>query len=319
MTDILTSTDAGRHPFEDTVITIGVFDGVHLGHQKVIHSLAAKKKETGVKRSILITFDPHPLCVTHPGMAPPLITTLEEKLSILKRFDIDLIYIERFTRRIARMEYRDFIDRRLVDRFGMVHLVIGYDFHLGRGRRGAQNQLVETGRDAGFGVTVVPPIVVGGSVISSSKIRRAIAERRIEQAGRCLGRRYFFDADVVRGEGLGRDLEFPTANVAVPSSDKLLPADGVYAVEVDMEEATYGGMMNIGAAPTLHAGGEKRVEVHLFDYSGDLYGRRLRVHCLAFLRRERTFRGPAELTAQLHRDRGSALAVLEKKVLEKKD
>ncbi len=313
MTEILTSMSAGRHPLKDTVITIGVFDGVHLGHQRVIRSLAAKKKETGAKRSILITFDRHPLCVTHPEMAPPLITTLDEKLSLLKRFDIDLIFVERFTRKVARMEYRDFIDRRLVDRLGMVHLVIGYDFHLGRGRRGAQNQLVEAGRNAGFGVTVVGPIVLGGSVISSTKIRRAILEHRIEQAARCLGGHYFFDADVVRGEGLGRGLEFPTANVAVPASNKLLPADGVYAVEVDVEEATHGGMMNVGAAPTLHAGGEKRIEVHLFDYSGDLYGRRLRVHCLAFLRRERTFPGPAELAAQLHRDRESALAVLEKK------
>jgi len=313
MTEIITSADTGGHPLRDTVITIGVFDGVHLGHQKVIHSLAAKKRETGANRSVLITFDRHPLSVTNPEMAPPLLTTLDEKLSILKQFDIDVIYVERFTLEFARMEYRDFIHRRLVGGFGMIHLVIGYDFHLGRDRRGSQNQLVEAGRAAGFGVTVVPPVVVGGSVISSTKIRRAIAERRIEQAARCLARHFFFDADVVRGEGLGRGLEYPTANVSVRSEDKILPAGGVYVVEVDVGDAVYGGMMNIGAAPTLHAGGERRIEVHLFDFSGDLYGRRLRVHCLMYLRREQTFDGPAGLKAQLDRDRESALAILQKK------
>ena len=313
MTEIMHGPDAGGYPPADSVVTIGVFDGVHLGHIEVIRALMTKKEQTGADRSILITFDRHPLSVTHPEMAPPLITTLDEKLSILERFDIDLICVERFTRRFAQVEYGEFIRRRLVDRFRMIHLVIGYDFHLGRGRRGSQQLLVDVGKETGFGVTVVPPVVLGGSVISSTKIRRAIRERRLEQAARCLTRHYFFDADVVRGEGVGRGIEFPTANVSVPSGEKVLPADGVYAVAVDAGDATYGGMMNIGTAPTIHGGGEKRIEVHLFEFSGDLYGRRLRVHCVAFLRRERLFGGPDELKAQLERDREKALDILQKK------
>ena len=252
------------------------------------------------------------MSVTHPELSPPLLTTLDEKLSILERFDIDTIFVERFTEEIARIEYVDFIRNHLVRQMGMVHLVIGYDFHLGRARQGSQKQLVEAGREAGFGVTVVPPVVVGGSVISSTKIRRAIMEHKIEQAARCLARRYFIDADVVHGEKLGRGLEFPTANLAVRSPEKMLPAGGVYVVEVEVEGVVYGGMMNIGTAPTLHSGGETRIEVHLFDFAGDLYGRLLRVHCVTFMRRERAFHGPEELSEQLRRDREEARAILQK-------
>jgi riboflavin kinase/FMN adenylyltransferase len=313
MTEIITESAIAEHPLGETVVTIGVFDGVHLGHQKVIRSLVARKRETGAKRSILITFDRHPLCVTHPEMVPPLLTTLDEKLSILKILDIDAIYVERFTEEIAGMDYLDFIHDRLVKGLGMKHLVIGYDFHLGRGRRGSQEQLVKAGSESGFGVTVVSPVVVGGSVISSTKIRRAVAEHRLASAARCLTRYYFFDAEVVRGEGIGRGLEFPTANLAVSSQNKLLPADGVYAVLVAIDDGVYGGMMNIGGAPTLHAGSDRRIEVHVFDFSGGLYGRRLRVHCLKFLRREKKFGSSDELRAQLVRDRGKALGILEKK------
>jgi riboflavin kinase/FMN adenylyltransferase len=312
MTHVLTADEIAGRSVEDSVVTVGVFDGVHVGHQKVLHALLMKKRGTGAKRSVLMTFDRHPLGVTHPDMVPPLLTTLEEKLSLLERFDIDVIFVERFTDELARMEYRDFIERRLVKRLGMVHLVIGYDFHLGRGRRGSQDALVKMGVEAGFGVTVVPPVVVGGSVISSTKIRRALSKRRLGGAARCLTRAYFFDADVVRGEGIGRELEFPTANVTIPSQGKLLPPEGVYAVEVETGGATHGGMMNIGRAPTLHGGSRRRIEVHLFDFSGDLYGKRLRVHCLRYLRRERAFRGPEELRVQLARDREKALAILEK-------
>ncbi len=313
MTEILTGADVDRTSFKETVVTIGVFDGVHLGHLKVIHALAAAKRKTGAVRSVLVTFDRHPLCVTHLEMVPPLLTTLDEKLSILRSLDIDTICVETFTGETARTDYHDYIARRLVGGLGMIHLVIGYDFHLGRGREGSQNRLVNEGRARGFGVTVVPPVVVGGSVISSTKIRRAVLERKLQQAARCLTRHFFFDADVVRGAGFGGGIDFPTANISVPAREKLLPADGVYVVKVELGGAVYGGMMNVGGAPTLHVGDETRIEVHIFDFSGDLYGRRLRVHCLKFLRLERKFEGPSELRAQLVEDREHALAVLEKK------
>jgi len=271
------------------------------------------KREEARSASVLLTFDRHPLAVTHPEMAPPMLTTLDEKLSLLEGFDVDYAVIERFSEETAAIEYHSFIETALVGSLGMRHLVIGYDFHLGKGREGSQERLVEAGRALGFTLTVVPPLVLQGSVVSSTKIRRDIMERRLDHAQRCLGRPYFFEGDVVRGEGIGASLDFPTANVEVPERGKLVPPAGVYAVEIDAAGGRYGGMMNIGSAPTLHADGRHRIEVHLFGFSGDLYGRRIRVHCFGFLRGERRFENAADLRAQLMHDRKTAYAVLEKK------
>lgn len=299
--------------FAGTVVTIGVFDGVHAGHQDVIGRAMSIKEETKASAAIVLTFDRHPLSVTHPEMVPPLLTTLDEKLSLLDSLDIDYIIVERFSREIAVMEYRDYIHRMLVDRLGMAHLVVGYDFHLGKGREGSQERLVAEGREAGFGVTIVPPTVMGGRVVSSTKIRRAVMERKFDQARRCLSRPYFFDAEVVHGSRLGRTLDFPTANVAVGSTEKLMPPPGVYAARVQLAEGVFGGMMNIGNAPTLHDDPKRRIEVHIFGFSGDLYGGRVRIQCIEFIREEKRFSGAIELRTQLVRDRRKVMAILEKK------
>ena len=300
-------------PFKDSVVTVGVFDGVHTGHQNVLGRLAAAKKETGSRLSVLLTFDRHPLSVTNPERAPRLLTTLDEKLSILGDLDIDVVLVERFTAETARLDYQAFLAERLVGRLDMKHLVVGYDFHLGRDREGSQEQIVAEGRRAGFGVTIVPTVVLCGSVVSSTKIRKAIGERKLGRAARLLTRDYFFDAEVVRGEGLGSTLRFPTANVEVVDQDKLLPPSGVYAVRADAAGSLLGGMMNIGSAPTLHRDGGTRIEVHLFDFDADLYGATLRIHCIEYIREEKRFEGAAELQAQLERDRERAEGVLEKK------
>ncbi len=299
--------------FAGTAVTIGVFDGVHRGHTEVIGNLAGAKRAEGLSASILLTFDTHPLAVTHPEMAPPLLTTLSEKLYLLGRMDVDYAIVEHFSAGTAAMDYRDYISNMLVGTLGMRHLVVGYDFRLGRGREGSQERLVEEGRRLGFAVTIVPPMVLQGSVLSSTRIRRDIAERRLEHAARCLGRPYFFEATVVRGEGLGRGLDFPTANAEIADAVKLLPPGGVYAVEAEALGGVHGGMMNIGIAPTMHADGARHIEIHLFDFAGDLYGELIRVHCLGFIREERIFESPEELRAQLMHDRQTAYTMLEKK------
>lgn len=299
--------------FAGTAVTIGVFDGVHRGHTEVIGTLAGVKRAEGLSASILLTFDTHPLAVTHPEMAPPLLTTLSEKLYLLARMDVDYAIVEHFSAGTAAMDYRDYISNMLVGTLGMRHLVVGYDFRLGRGREGSQERLVEEGRRLGFAVTIVPPTVLQGSVLSSTRIRRDIAERRLEHAARCLGRPYFFEATVVRGEGLGRGLDFPTANAEIADAGKLLPPGGVYAVEVEALGGVHGGMMNIGIAPTMHADGARHIEIHLFDFAGDLYGEPIRVHCLGFIREERRFGSADDLRAQLMHDRQTAYAMLEKK------
>jgi len=299
--------------FENTVATIGVFDGVHLGHQEVIRRLTEIKETEGRDTSILLTFDRHPLSVTHPEMVPPLLTTLEEKISILARLNVDTIIVEPFSEETARLDYRAFISTRLIDELDLRHLVMGYDFHLGADREGSQERIVEEGTRSGFNVTIVPPVVLGGRAISSTRIRKAITERKLDQAARYLGRVYFFDAEVTSGEKVGRKLDFPTANLTVSEGGKLLPPSGVYAVDTEVEGSTYGGMMNIGTAPTIHGDGRHRIEVHLFDFSGDLYGKRIRVSCRAFVRCEKKFKSSQELQLQLVRDREKVLRILEKK------
>ncbi|MDD4857534.1 MAG: riboflavin biosynthesis protein RibF [Candidatus Krumholzibacteria bacterium] len=299
--------------FVGTAVTIGVFDGIHRGHAEVIRTLVEVKRLEKRSASILLTFDTHPLAVTHPEMVPPLLMTLDEKLHVLGQMDVDCVVVEHFSKETAAIDFREYIAGRLVGRLGMKHLVVGYDLHLGRGREGSQARLVEEARRLDFAVTVVPPVVIQGSVVSSTKIRRDISERRLDHAARCLARPYFFEGEVVRGEGVGRSIGFPTANAAVASRAKLLPPGGVYAVEVDAGERRYGGMMNIGSAPTIHKDGERHVEVHLFDFEGDLVGERIRVHCLQFMREERRFGSIEELRAQLMHDRVAAYAILEKK------
>ncbi len=312
--EIIRNTEAiAARRFENTAVTIGVFDGVHRGHSEVLRRLREIAAAGGHAASVLVTFDRHPLCVTHPEMAPPLLTTLEEKLHVLGRLGVDVAVVERFTRETAGIDYSTYLAGRLAGELGMRHLVVGYDFHLGRGREGSQERLAAEGRRLGFGVTIVPPVVLQGSVVSSTKIRRDIMERRFEHAARSLGRPHFFEARVVPGEGIGRTLGFPTANLSVEDPGKLLPPRGVYAVLVEAASGRYGGMMNVGRAPTMRADGRDRIEVHLLDFSGDVAGERLRTHCLAFVREERRFAGAEELRAQLMQDERTVRGLLEKK------
>jgi riboflavin kinase/FMN adenylyltransferase len=299
--------------FTGTAVTIGVFDGIHRGHAEVIRTLVGVKREEGRSASILLTFDTHPLSVTHPEMVPPLLMTLDEKLHILGGMGVDCVVVEHFSKETAAIDYREYVAERLMGRLGMKHLIVGYDLHLGRSREGSQARLVEEARKLDFAVTIVPPVVIQGSVVSSTKIRRDIMERRLEHAARSLARPYFFEAEVVLGEGFGRSIGFPTANAEVASRAKLLPPGGVYAVEVDAGERRYGGMMNIGSAPTIHTDGERHVEVHLLDFDGELRGERIRVHCIQFMREERRFGGIDELRVQLMHDMKVAYAILEKR------
>lgn len=301
--------EADRVP---SVVTIGVFDGVHAGHQAVIASASGQARAAGLP-AVIVTFDRHPLSVTAPGRAPALLTTLEEKISLLRDLDIDAIFVEPFDRRTAGTGYNEYIGDRLLGELGMRHLVVGYDFHLGRGREGGSEALTAEGRRSGFEVTIVPPVVIEGTAVSSTRIRRDVLERRLGRAARFLTRHYFFDADVTGGEGYGRELGFPTANACVAHGDKLIPPGGVYAVVIGSAAGLHAGMMNVGSAPTVRCDGRTTIEVHLFDFEGDLYGSRLRIYCVEHIREERKFPGPRELRAQLARDRDTASRILEKK------
>jgi len=288
-----------------TVLTIGTFDGVHRGHRLVLDLLAARAKVSGLK-SVLVTFSPHPLDVVNPKAAPLLLTTGEEKSEVLVESRLDYAVVFPFTRTLAAYDAAQFVDEVLLRRLGMRELLVGYDHGFGRGRSGDAEVLRELGRLRGFAVTVVPPVQGrDGRPISSTSVRRAVAGGDLARAADGLARPYAVSGTVVHGAGRGRGLGFRTINVSPPSSRKLLPPEGVYAVRVQTPSGPFGGMLNLGPRPTF---GETAttLEAHLFDVDGDWYGQRVRIDFVGKLRDVRKFDDVGALTAQLRVDEQKA-------------
>jgi len=283
-----------------TVVTVGTFDGVHLGHWRVLQEIAARATEKG-RRSVLVTFDPHPLRILRPEHAPPLLTTPLEKKEILAESGLEYAVFLTFTEALSKYEPRRFVEEVLVGRLGVEELVIGYDHGFGRGRSGDSETLVAIGAELGFGVEVVPPVSVGGSAVSSSRIRAAIAARDMEEARLCLGRPYSVRGIVVRGEGRGRGLGFPTANLRIEDGGKLVPPQGIYAVRAVLRRGTYLGALHLGPRPTFK-GSPPTIELHILDFDGDIYGEEVRVDFVAYLREILPFASVAALVEQMKAD-----------------
>lgn len=292
-----------------TVCTIGTFDGVHRGHQLVLKRLAEMARARGLP-AVLVTFAPHPLEVVNPAAAPPLLTYGDEKLEVLVETPLDYVVVLPFTPSLASCEAADFVDYVLIKRLGVRELLIGHDHGFGRGRAGDATVLRELGASRGFGVSVLDAeLGADQRPISSTVIRRAIAGGDLDRAALGLGRPYSVAGVVRPGEGRGRTMGFPTLNLGAPSPRKLLPPEGVYAVRVQTPHGSFGGMMNLGPRPTF-GDTVTGLEVHCFEMTGDLYGRRVRVDLLARLRETRKFSGPEALMAQLAKDEAAARAVL---------
>lgn len=295
------------HP-EGTVVTVGSFDGVHRGHAAVLREIAERAR-SAQRHSVLVTFDPHPLAVVNPAAAPPLLTTGPERREILAQTGLDYAVLLRFDHRLAELAAEDFVREILLRRCGMRELVIGYDHGFGRGRQGDVAMLRRLGASDGFSVDVVPEVQVDGHPVSSTMVRRAVAGGDLDRAARLLGRPYYLTAEVVPGDGRGRTIGFPTANLGRVPSRKLLPPDGVYAVRVEWRGGRADGMMNQGGRPTFQQG-DRSLEVHLLDWEGPLYGEWLKVEWVARLRDVRRFASADALRAQLERDRQAARAAL---------
>jgi len=293
---------------EGTVVTVGSFDGVHRGHEAVLREIAERARMAG-RHSVLVTFDPHPMAVVNPAAAPPLLTTGPERREILAQTGLDYAVLLRFDRALAAMPPEEFVRRILVRGCGMRELVIGHDHGFGQGRQGDVGLLERLGAELGFVVDVVPALEVDGHAVSSTGVRRAVAGGDLALAARLLGRPYFATGQVVPGDGRGRTIGVPTANLAGVPPQKLLPPDGVYAVRVEWRGGHADGMMNQGARPTFRQAG-RFLEVHLLDFAGDLYGEWLKVQWVARLRDVQRFSSPEALRAQLERDRSSARAAL---------
>ncbi|MDH4038422.1 MAG: riboflavin biosynthesis protein RibF [Candidatus Krumholzibacteria bacterium] len=287
-------------------VTLGVFDGVHCGHQRIIEELIARRDLGHVESAWAITFDPHPVLVTHSLAAPALLTTIDERLELLGRMALDGVFVLPFDETTAHMNYRDFIQRYFLDAMDMRELVLGYDCHFGHKREGSPERVMEEGARRGFAVKVVPAVNLEGEVVSSTTIRARLLGSDLERANQLLGHPYLVRGRVVEGEGRGRDLGFPTANLQIADPGKLWPPAGVYAVRVGWRGWIHEGMMNIGRSPTIKRGSRDEIEVHIFDFDNHLYGETLSVYCEAFLRPEHKFPTVSALIEQLAADRNAA-------------
>jgi riboflavin kinase/FMN adenylyltransferase len=289
-----------------TIVTVGTFDGVHLGHQDVIRRLVERGAAAGL-RSLLVTFEPHPLEIVNPAIAPRLLTPGREKLDALAPTGLDYVAVVPFTPTLAAYEAHEFVDLVLRDRFRMRELLIGHDHGMGRGRTGDVAVLSALGAARGFPVDVVEPVVAehGDAPVSSSVIRRGVETCDLAAVEEALGRPYSIAGTVVHGDKRGRTIGFPTLNVMPESPRKLLPPNGVYAVEVQTPVGAYPGMMNLGPRPTVGDAGTS-IEAHLFDVDGDWYGAHVRIDVMARLRDVRRFASLDDLVAQLGDDREAA-------------
>jgi len=292
-----------------TAVTVGTFDGVHRGHQFLLGALAQAARDRQLK-SLLLTFDPHPLEVVNPTAAPLLLTVGDEKLEVISESGIDYLAVIPFTRALANLEAEEFVRDVLCRNFRMQYLLMGHDHGFGRNRSGNAATMQTLGKELGFEVDVRPPIGVGdGPPVSSTAIRRAIAGGDLDRARAALGRSYSVSGRVIAGDQRGAALGFRTINVPLPSHRKLLPPFGVYAVRVQTPYGPYGGMLNLGSRPTF--GDDKPLlEAHLFDVTIDLYDAPVRIDFVRRMRDTQRFPDAAALRAQLQIDADSARAIL---------
>ena len=290
-----------------TIITIGAFDGIHRGHQHLIRQMVDKARQTR-RLAGLITFYPHPDAVLSPYNPTLYLSTPGEKAAILEKLDLDLLAILPFDREMAQTPAKDFIGR-VCRHLHMAELWVGADFALGRAREGDVEALRALGRELGFTVQVIEPLTWQGQIISSTHIRSLILKGKVRQAAQLLGRYPSLAGEVVRGSQRGHCLGFPTANLEV-RKERVVPADGIYAVYVRLGEEQHQGVANVGVRPSFETGGERIVEVHILDFTENIYGCDLVVEFVERLRSERRFERVDELVAQIKRDIAQARRIL---------
>jgi riboflavin kinase/FMN adenylyltransferase len=281
-----------------TAIALGNFDGVHLGHRDIFRTLVRRARDLRI-RSLVFTFEPHPLKVLAPERAPLLLNTAEEKVRLIEASNIDILACIPFSVELASCDAEVFVRDILIRQLHMRAVVVGYDFAFGKGRRGTGDFLREQGQIYGFSVDVLQPVGDDGKPYSSSRVRELLVTGAVQEIPALLGRHYTLAGKVVGGEKRGRTLGFPTANILTDKEQ--LPAAGVYAVIVRHGDEEYQGLVNIGCRPT-YGPGETTIEVYLLDFNGDIYDEELRLYFVARLREERTFADSGSLMAAIHQD-----------------
>ncbi len=300
--------------FRNAVITIGTFDGVHLGHQRIIRQMKAEANVCGGE-TVILTFHPHPRKVVNGSKHEiSLLNSLEEKITLLSAHGIDHLVVIPFTDQFSKMSAREYVSRFLVGKFHPYKLIIGYDHRFGNDRMGNFELLEEMGPDNGFSVYEIPEHVVNSLTVSSTNIRKALLAGKLEEANKYLGYPYMLSGKVIHGDKRGRTLGFPTANLELTDGEKLIPANGVYAVMVQagQQGTIHKGMMNIGVRPTV-GGISRMIEVNIFDFSEDLYGEPLSISLYHFIREEMKFSSLEELQNQIGKDKEEILSLLKGK------
>lgn len=300
MSEFLARQELSREaPGRPSAVTIGVFDGVHRGHQYLISAMVDRARCEGLA-AVAITFNPHPRAVLRPGLAVTYLTSLEERVEFLHRLGLDAVCVLSFTSELAQLSAEDFLTM-LVEEMEMKLLVVGPDFALGRGRAGTPELMREIGASLGFAVEVAPLLEESNEKVGSSAIRHALAEGDVERVARLLGRPFSLRGPVVSGDGRGRELGFPTANIAL-GLDRALPAYGIYVTRAYLRENAYESCTNIGVRPTFDADQTPTVETFILDFDEDIYGQELRIELLHRLRGEERFDSVDALVRRMHLD-----------------
>ncbi|GBD93773.1 riboflavin biosynthesis protein RibF [bacterium BMS3Abin05] len=283
------------------VITIGTFDGIHLGHQKLIkHLLEKKSRYHGT--AFLVTFEPHPQLVLNNKNRPiSILTTLEEKVEILKKFSLDGVVVIPFTKALSELSGKLFIKSILIDKIGFKDVVIGYDHAFGKNRSGNAETLKKMSREFGFRVNVVEPVSLDGQIVKSTSIRSALKEGDVKKAAAFLGRPYQLTGKVSEGAGRGKRVLFPTANLEISNPKKLIPKNGVYVVEAVLDDRPLPAIANIGTRPTFDET-VRTIEAHIFNFNADIYGRSLTLSLLSRIRGEEKFDSVESLINQIKKD-----------------
>lgn len=288
------------------VLTLGSFDGVHLGHLKVISRLNEIAKETGGE-SVILTFSPHPRQVLYPKENNiKLLNTMDEKIALLEKAGVDNIIFYPFTKEFSKLSYTEFVKDILIGQLGMKFLVVGYDHRFGSNREGDFTQLNELSKDFDFAIEKEEAFNLKDVNISSTKIRNALSIGDVELVRSFLGYDYSLTGKVVHGQKLGRKIGFPTANILIDNNDKLIPATGVYAVNIKIDGEMFSGMLNMGMRPTVSCNGDFSIEVNIFDFNRDIYDKNIKVSFIGRIRGERKFDGVEELKTQLSKDKTAA-------------
>jgi riboflavin kinase / FMN adenylyltransferase len=293
-----------------TILTIGTFDGVHLGHQKILQRLLELKQETGLQ-AVVLTFEPHPRKVLFPLQKDlKLITLIDEKLALLDKYGVDITVVQPFNESFSQLDSHYYIKEVLVKHLHVKHLVIGYDHKFGKNRNGDIQSLKDASRSSNFLVEEISPKDIDHIAVSSSKIRKALDEGDVNLALEFLGHLFFITGEVIKGKQLGRTLGFATANINVKEQEKIIPKKGVYFVEVVVDNVHYYGMMNIGVNPTTDNTAAIKLEVHIFEFDADIYSKIVTLNFIKRLRDELKFSNLSELKKQLQLDKDMCLQLM---------